>query len=67
MLVELVDQLHDTAAVDDGLWERLAGHYDAAQLVELVALVGQYHLVSFMANAFGVELEDSAERLPARG
>ena len=35
------------------------------ELVELVATVGFYHLVSFTANAFGVELEDYAERFPA--
>ena len=42
----------------------LAEHYDEAQLVELVALAGQYHAVSFLANALGVEREDAAERFP---
>ena len=46
-------------------WNALAEHYDEAQLVELVALAGQYHAVSFMANALGVEREDAAERFPA--
>ncbi len=67
LLIELVDALHDRGDVGDGLWERLCANYDGAQLVELVALVGQYHLVSFIANTFAVELEDAARRFPPRG
>jgi alkylhydroperoxidase family enzyme len=62
LLIELVDQLHDTATVTDELWSALARCYNAAQLVELVTLVGQYHAVSFVANAFEVELEEEAGR-----
>ena len=65
LLVALVDELHDTATISDATWKALIAHYDAAQLVELVALAGQYHAVSFMANALGVEHEDAAERFPA--
>jgi alkylhydroperoxidase family enzyme len=65
LLIELVDELHDTSTVSSQLWRALAERYDEAQLVELVALVGQYHAVSYMANAFGVELEESAARFPA--
>ena len=32
------------------------------QTVELVALAGQYHAVSYLANALGVDREDAAER-----
>jgi 4-carboxymuconolactone decarboxylase len=67
LLITLVDSLHDRGSIGDALWERLAAQYSEAQLVELVALVGQYHLVSFMANAFGVELEDAARRFPSPG
>ena len=65
LLIELVDQLHDTATVEDRLWAALAERYSEAQLVELVTLVGQYHAVSFVANAFGVEHEEAAARFPA--
>jgi len=67
LLIELVDALHDQSDVEDALWARLAAHYTEAQLVELVALVGQYHLVSFIANAFGVQREESARRFPPHG
>ena len=65
LLVTLVDELHDTGTVSDATFTALADHYDEAQLVELVALTGQYHAVSFMANALGVEREDAGERFPA--
>jgi alkylhydroperoxidase family enzyme len=64
LLVALVDELHETATLSDRVWRGLAEHYNEAQLVELLALVGQYHTVSFFANALGVELEDSAARFP---
>ena len=65
LLVGLVDDLHDTGTVPDELWSKLAAHWEPPELVELLATVGFYHLVSFMANALGVELEDYAERFPA--
>jgi alkylhydroperoxidase family enzyme len=65
LLVALVDELHDTGNVSDATWQALTAHYDEAQLVELVALAGQYHAVSYMANALGVEREDAAEGFPA--
>jgi 4-carboxymuconolactone decarboxylase len=64
LLIRLVDELHETSRVSDKLWEQLASNWRAEQLVELVALVGQYHTVSFLTNALGVELEGYAERFP---
>jgi len=65
LLVRLVDELHDTGTVSDALWAKLAAEWEPPDLVELVATVGFYHLVSFTANACGVQLEDYAERFPA--
>ena len=65
LLVRLVDELHDTGTVSDALWSKLAAEWQPPELVELVATVGFYHLVSFTANALGVELEDYGERFPA--
>lgn len=65
LLIRLADELHDTAAVSDELWEGLSLHWNEAQLVELIALVGQYHTVSFFTNALGVELEEAGARFPA--
>src|SRR5688500_18408794 len=51
LLVRLVDELHDTGTVSEELWPRLAAEWEVGQLVELLATVGFYHLVSFAANA----------------
>jgi len=67
LLIRLVDELHDTNDVSDGLWFALADLWEPAQLVELVALVGQYHLVSFFTRAFRVDLETYGARFPPRG
>ena len=64
LLVQLVDELHDSGHVTDALWSELAHEWDAGQLVELVATVGFYHFVSFTANAFEVAREEYAERFP---
>jgi 4-carboxymuconolactone decarboxylase len=67
LLVRLADELHDTAAVSDELWAGLAANWDPPELIELLALAGFYHLVSFTANAARVEPEVGAERFPAVG
>jgi alkylhydroperoxidase family enzyme len=63
-LIDLVDELHDTATITDDLWDALRETYRPDQLVELVSLVGQYHSISFTANALGVELEPFGARFP---
>jgi 4-carboxymuconolactone decarboxylase len=65
LLVRLADELHDTATVSAPLWDELAAVWDDAQLIELIATAGFYHLVSYMANAAGVAPEAYAERFPA--
>ena len=67
LLIRLVDELHDTSSVSDDLWEEMRELWSPAQLVELVALVGQYHLVSFFTNALRVETEDFGARFPSGG
>lgn len=64
LLVRLVDELHDTARVSDELWQGVAAHWDPSQLIELLVMVGWYHLISFVANAARVEPEEWAARFP---
>ena len=63
-LIAAVDELHDTSTISEQLWTVLARHYSPAQLIEIIALVGNYHAISFVANAAGVELESFAPRFP---
>ena len=62
LLLRLVDELHDTARVSDGLWQALRAEFTEAQLVELVVLTGRYHLISFVTNAFTIPPEPYAAR-----
>jgi 4-carboxymuconolactone decarboxylase len=64
LLVRLADELHDRATVSDGLWDELAATWDPGELIELLAIAGFYHLVSFVANTAGVEREQAAARFP---
>ena len=50
LLIRLVDELHDSASVSEELWNALAATFSIDQILELIALVGFYHTVSFFAN-----------------
>jgi alkylhydroperoxidase family enzyme len=65
LLLRLADELHDRADVSDALWEALRGHWSEAQLIELIALAGFYHLISFLANALRIPPETYGARFPA--
>jgi alkylhydroperoxidase family enzyme len=67
LLVRLVDELHETAGISDGLWDALAAAFSVEQILELIALVGFYHTVSFFANGLRLPAEDYAAPFPARG
>ena len=62
VLIEIVDQLHDTSTIDDELHTRASAVFDEAQLLDVFHLAGWYHAISYSANAAGVELEDDAPR-----
>jgi len=65
LLVRLVDELHDTGRVSDELWGRLASRWSGEQLLDLFALAGWYHVISYVANGALVQPEDWQARLPA--
>jgi alkylhydroperoxidase family enzyme len=67
LLLRLVDQLHDTARLDDALWGELAAAFEPAQLVELVVLAGFYRTISCLVNGFAIAHEAGAPGFPARG
>jgi alkylhydroperoxidase family enzyme len=65
LLLRLADELHDTARVSDPLWRELTAQWTAEQVIELVALAGLYHLISFMTNTLDLSLESYGARFPA--
>lgn len=56
-LIRAADELNRDAKVSDATWEVLAEHFGDGELIEIVMLVGQYHMVAFFLNSTGVELD----------
>ena len=64
-LVAIVDELCDRGTVSDAAWARVAGRFSDEQRLELLALVGFYHLISFVANGARVAPEPWASAGPS--
>jgi 4-carboxymuconolactone decarboxylase len=57
-LLRAVDELHDDGRIRDATWSTLASTLSTEQLLDLLFTVGNYHLVSFVLNSCGVELDE---------
>ncbi len=57
LLVVAADQLHDRSTISDEVWAGLSQHYTTQQLLDVVATVGNYHLVAMFLNTTGVQLD----------
>ncbi len=64
VLLTAADELHEQSRIGDRTWAALADRYDEKQLIELVMLVGHYHMVAFTLNTLGVEREEGVPELP---
>jgi 4-carboxymuconolactone decarboxylase len=64
LLVRMVDALHDSAQLSDEVWAALAARFSVEQIFELIALVGFYHTVSFLANGLKLAPEPYAAPFP---
>ena len=53
-LLQAADELHKHDDVKDKTWAGLAEHYDPPALVEILFVVGQYTMLSMVANAAGI-------------
>lgn len=54
-LLEAADELHADRDVGRSTWSALAEHYDQPALVEILFVVGQYTMLSMVANAAGIQ------------
>jgi alkylhydroperoxidase family enzyme len=54
-LLRAADELGASFDVSDTTWADLAGHFDQPALVEIVFVVGQYMMLSMVANATGID------------
>ena len=64
LLIRMVDELHDSASLSDELWATLAAAFSVEQILELIALVGFYHTVSFFANGLKLPAESRGAAFP---
>jgi alkylhydroperoxidase family enzyme len=64
LLLEAADELHAEQDLSDATWSKLREHMSAAEPVEIPFVVGQYTMLSMVANATGVPLEDGLPPLP---
>ncbi len=63
-LIRAVDELHADAFISDATWNALAKRYNQQQLMDVIATVGQYNLVSMFLNSFGVQLDKGVPGFP---
>jgi 4-carboxymuconolactone decarboxylase len=58
-LLQAVDDLFEGSVISDQTWTALAEKYSTEQMMDLVFTIGQYNLVSWALNSFGVPLDDN--------
>jgi alkylhydroperoxidase family enzyme len=56
-LLIAADELHQRYRLSDDIWAKLGARYSTEQMLDLVATVGNYHLVAMFLNTTGVALD----------
>ncbi|MBS0520970.1 MAG: carboxymuconolactone decarboxylase family protein [Proteobacteria bacterium] len=57
-LLQATDDLYENSVVSEATWAALSKSYSTEQLMDVVFTIGQYNLVSWALNSFGVPLDD---------
>jgi alkylhydroperoxidase family enzyme len=57
-LLQAADDLDANSVVSDETWQILSERYNTEQMMDMVFTIGQYNLVSWALNSFGVPLDD---------
>jgi alkylhydroperoxidase family enzyme len=65
-LVRAVDDIHVESVISDATWATLAASYDEAELIELLMVVGMYHLIAWTQNSLRVQLDADRRGLAER-
>ncbi len=58
LLLRAADELHQVSTLSDEVWAGLSAEYDNPQMLDLIAAVGNYHLVAMFLNSARVALDD---------
>lgn len=64
LLIECVDQLCSVAKIEDDTYERFQEQWNLEQQLEILALCGNYHLISFVANSAKIKPEPGVAKFP---
>jgi alkylhydroperoxidase family enzyme len=64
-LISVVDDLVDRRTIAEATWMAAREHFDEAQMLEVIALVGYYHTISFLCRALDLPLESYGARFPS--
>lgn len=62
LLIDCVDQLCRDAVIAADTYTRFQAQWNLEQQLEIMALCGNYHLISFVANSSRIELEPTMAR-----
>jgi alkylhydroperoxidase family enzyme len=57
-LLQAADDLFENSVVSDPTWAALAAKYSTEEMMDVVFTIGQYNLVCWALNSFGVPLDD---------
>ena len=63
-VLQMTDELHRTGRLSEEAFAKLSEHFDAAQMIDLMALAGWYHVIAYLANGMGTPLEEWGARFP---
>lgn len=58
-----VDELRDASVISDTTWALLERFYDKRQIMDLIFTVGNYTMLSWAINSFGMPLEDGVDQI----
>lgn len=64
LLVRVVDELCRQARISDETYDEFQRNWDCAQQLEILALCGNYHTISFVANTTRLPKEDFGAAFP---
>lgn len=65
LLLKAVDELCENGGITPDTYTAVAGHWSREQQLEILALAGTYHTVSFVANTSGIDNEPFGATFPA--
>ena len=57
LLLQAADELHEASTLSDATWAQLTADRSVEQVLDLIATVGNYHVVAMFLNATGVALD----------